>query len=35
MTITISADGKTRTLTTHATDAKGKEVTNVAVYDKE
>lgn len=34
-TITISADGKTRTLTTHATDAKGKEISNVAVYDKQ
>ena len=34
-TISISADGKSRTLTTHATDAKGKEVSNTAVYDKQ
>jgi len=32
--IVISADGKSRTVTTTATDAKGKKVTNVAVYDK-
>lgn len=34
-TIAFSADGKTRTLTTHAHDAKGKEFTNIAVYDKQ
>lgn len=33
--ITLSADGKTRTVTTHATDPQGKKVTNVAVYDKQ
>jgi len=33
--IVISKDGKTRTVTTTATDAKGKRVTNVAVYDKQ
>ena len=34
-TIAISADGKSRTVTTHLTDAKGKEVTNTAVYDRQ
>jgi len=34
-TIVISADGKTRTVTTTGTDAKGKKVKSVAVYDKE
>ena len=33
--IVVSRDGKTRTVTTTATDAKGKKVTNVAVYDKQ
>jgi len=33
--IVISKDGKTRTVTTTATDSKGKRVTNVAVYDKQ
>ena len=33
--ITVSADGKTRTVTTHATDPQGKKITNVAVYDKQ
>jgi hypothetical protein len=33
--IVVSADGKTRTVTTTATDAKGKRVTNKAVYDKQ
>jgi len=33
--IVVSADGKTRTVTTTATDAQGKKVTNVAVYDKQ
>ena len=34
-TIVISADGKTRTLTTNSTDAKGKKVKSTAVYDKQ
>ena len=33
--IVISRDGKSRTVTTTATDAQGKKVTNVAVYDKQ
>ena len=33
--IVVSRDGKTRTVTTTATDAQGKKVTNVAVYDKQ
>lgn len=33
--IMVSADGRTRTVTTTGTDAKGKRVTNRAVYDKE
>ena len=33
--IEISADGKSRTVTTHATDSNGKKITNVAVYDKQ
>lgn len=33
--IVVSADGKTRTVTTTTTDANGKKVTNVAVYDKQ
>ena len=33
--ITVSADGKTRTVTTTATDSKGKKVRNTAVYDKQ
>src|SRR6476469_9110183 len=32
--ITVSADGKTRTVTTTSTDAKGAKVTSTAVYDK-
>lgn len=32
--VVVSADGKTRTVTTHATDAKGKKVTTTGVYDK-
>jgi hypothetical protein len=32
--IVLSADGKSRTVTTEATDAKGNKVTNTAVYDK-
>jgi hypothetical protein len=34
-TINFSADAKTRTLTTHSTDASGKKVTAIAVYDKQ
>lgn len=34
-TIEISPDGKTRTVTTHSTDASGKELSTTAVYDKE
>ena len=34
-TIEFSADGKTRTLTTHSTDAAGKKITAVVVYDKQ
>jgi hypothetical protein len=33
--IVVSRDGKTRTVTTTATDDKGKKVTSVAVYDKQ
>ena len=33
--IVVADDGKTRTVTTHATDAQGKKTTNVAVYDKQ
>lgn len=33
--IVVSADGKTRTVTTNATDPEGKEVKNTAVYDKQ
>jgi hypothetical protein len=33
--IVVSRDGKTRTVTTTATNAQGKKVTNVAVYDKQ
>jgi hypothetical protein len=33
--IELSADGKTRTVTTTGMDAKGKKVKNVAVYDKQ
>lgn len=33
--IVMSADGKSRTVTTTATDAQGKKITNVAVYDKQ
>jgi hypothetical protein len=34
-TIELSADGKTRTLTTHSTDASGKKVAATFVYAKE
>jgi hypothetical protein len=33
--IVISSDGKSRTVTTNGTDAKGNKITNVAVYDKQ
>ena len=33
--IVFSRDGKSRTVTTTATNAQGKKVTNVAVYDKQ
>jgi hypothetical protein len=33
--ITVSADGKTRTVTTSATNAKGEKVSSTAVYDKQ
>jgi hypothetical protein len=33
--ITVSANGKTRTVTTTGTDAKGKRFSNRAVYDKQ
>jgi hypothetical protein len=33
--IVVSADGKTRTLTVHGTDANGKKVSGTAVYDKQ
>jgi hypothetical protein len=31
----VSADGKSRTVTTNGTDAKGKKFANTAVYDKQ
>jgi len=34
-TIMVSADGKTRTVRTSATNAQGKKVRNTAVYDKQ
>lgn len=33
--VTVSADGKSRTVTTSFTDAKGKKVKSTAVYDKQ
>jgi hypothetical protein len=33
--IAISADGKTRTLTTHSTDSTGKKITSTGVYEKQ
>jgi hypothetical protein len=33
--IVVSADGKTRTVTTTGTDSEGKKVSNTAVYDKQ
>ena len=34
-TVQFSADNKTRTLTTHTTDAAGKKITSVAVYERQ
>jgi hypothetical protein len=33
--VVVSADGKSRTVTVHGKDAKGKEITSTAVYDKQ
>jgi flavin-dependent dehydrogenase len=33
--VVVSADGKSRTVTTNVTDAEGKKVKSVAVYDKQ
>jgi hypothetical protein len=33
--VAVAADGKSRTVTTTATDSSGKKVTNTAVYDKQ
>ena len=33
--IAVSADGKTRTVTTSGTDLKGKKISSVAAYDKQ
>jgi hypothetical protein len=33
--IVVSANGRTRTVTTSATDSKGKKVSSTAVYDKQ
>ena len=33
--VVLSADGKSRTVTTHVTDAKGKKITSIAVFDKQ
>jgi len=33
--VVLSADGKSRTVSVHGTDAKGKKYTSVAVYDKQ
>jgi hypothetical protein len=33
--IVVAADGKSRTITTSGTDAKGKKIKNTAVYDKQ
>jgi hypothetical protein len=33
--LVVSADGKTRTVTTSGTDAMGKKVHSTAVYDKQ
>ena len=34
-TIVVSADGKTRTVSTTGTDSKGQKFTSTAVYDKQ
>ena len=34
-TVQFSADNKTRTLTTHSTDSAGKQITSVAVYERQ
>jgi hypothetical protein len=33
--VVLAPDGKTRTVTTHVTDAKGKKIASVAVFDKQ
>jgi hypothetical protein len=33
--VVLSADGKSRTVTSHVTDAKGKKITSTAVFDKQ
>ena len=33
--VVVASDGKSRTVTTHGTDSKGKKYTSVAVYDKQ
>jgi hypothetical protein len=33
--VVVASDGKSRTVTVHGTDSKGKKYTSVAVYDKE
>lgn len=33
--VVVAADGKTRTVTTHGTDSKGKKYTSVSVYDRQ
>jgi hypothetical protein len=35
LTVVVSADGKSRTLTTSGTDSQGKKFKSVAVYDKQ
>lgn len=34
-TVVLAADNKTRTLTTHGTDAAGKKLTSVMVYERQ
>jgi hypothetical protein len=34
-TVEFSADAKTRTLTTHSTDAAGKKITSISVYERQ
>jgi hypothetical protein len=33
--VVVSADGKSRTVTAHGTDAKGKKISSTSVYDKQ